>query len=950
MLRKVSSYWIILMLITTAFIIIPQNVTVDKPRISDSGQEAIHKGVAWLASQQNVDGSWGRYGAGSTGLVLTKLQEYAYEIGKSPFDEDFQYYENVTKGWEFIFSKDAQNNPYVVRKQLMYPQQHGTNYHNPDSNANGYGLSFTNSCYHTGICLMALEASGTPNRVNDGGLDFNGDNKPDTFFEIAQDTVDWIAYAQGDSGPSEGGWYYTYINNTGSSTDNSNSGYIVLGLAAGEEFGCTIPEWVKTELDLWIDVMQDPVDGDPNGYDGGSYYSPGGGSANSLRTANLIFEMTFYGDSPTTPRFVNATDYIERHWHNLSNYQGWGYERNPADYQTMFCLMKGLEYSGIDHIDLDNDFYPEHDWYNEFATVLISQQSEDGFWYGSGYGNTLILSTTWALIVIEKIIPPKPPEPFQFPPKAAAGGPYTCNEGSAILFNGSGTIDFNGDDLEYQWDFNGDGIWDTDWSNYSNATYAYGDDWIGMAFLKVREINTSKNYTSIDKALVTVKNVAPIVQSLPNITILENNSNLLYAIATDPGSDDLSFEWIWGGANISNNHSIHLNAPPNPDTYPSFQVNPMDIKDTIDCPIFYNGEYRVIIIVKDDDGDIGINYTLITVNKTYPEEIPEIKPPEKPTDELPNEPPIAILKADQISGAAPLRVFFNGIGYDTDGIIVSHNWDFGDDKTYSAEITFPKSTLDAKPFHKYSKPGIYNVTFTITDDDGATDEDTLTIEVTEKLQEVKTAFTISGYVYKFQTSKKIAHVNITTMDILEMTDYSGYYSITVPTGTYILNVSKNGYESTSTMVTVISDININFYLKPIERDTKEVESTFDYSYSWMWIIIFVIIIVLIITYSLVKKIKKYSKEKSPPEPVVDKFTSSSTSKPAPQTGSKALITPKIATPKTPTTPQTTISTTPKPTLPSPKATTPTPKPVIKPSPQDSPKLQVSQPITAPNQK
>jgi hypothetical protein len=430
-LKKFFKKWLILeiivLLITINFTIIPVNNDAESASSRDAIQDAISSGIGWLASQQNQDGSWGDYGypVAFTCFVVTKLQEYAYEIGYSPFEDDYIYHKNVINGWKYLFSTDSNKKPLYIKIQPLSLQKHGTIYNDPDTNSNGFGLDFGGS-YTTGISLMALEASGTPNRRNDGGIDFNGDSVPDTFFEIAQDVVDWIAFAQGDYGSGEGGWRYSYINNSASVGDNSVSGYMVLGLAAGEEFGCTIPEWVRERLNVWINNIQDPVDGDSNGYDGGSYYTSSSGSANMLRTGNLIFEMTFYGDSPTTERFENAIDYIERHWHDDQyTYQGWDYDQNISNYQAMFCLMKGLEYSGIDYIDLNTDSYPEHDWYNEFASVLIAQQENNGSWPKCRYSyDDKILSTCWALLTLEKVIPPDQRTRRPIPPIPDAGGPY----------------------------------------------------------------------------------------------------------------------------------------------------------------------------------------------------------------------------------------------------------------------------------------------------------------------------------------------------------------------------------------------------------------------------------------------------------------------------------------------------------------------------------------------
>src|SRR5437773_36536 len=50
---------------------------------------------------------------------------------------------------------------------------------------------------------------------------------------------------------------------------------------------------------------------------------------------------------------------------------------------------------------------------------------------------------------------------FNAPPTANPGGPYVVAEGSPISFNAGGSTDPEGKPLEFRWDFNGDGIWDT---------------------------------------------------------------------------------------------------------------------------------------------------------------------------------------------------------------------------------------------------------------------------------------------------------------------------------------------------------------------------------------------------------------------------------------------------------------------------------------------------------
>jgi len=446
---------------------------------------AITSGIAWLAGEQELSnpgdplyGSWRN--PAYTALVLIKLQDYAYENQKDPFETNMQepdYYKyatNVIAGWEYLFTQDTTDNGIFVRKQPIHLQYHLDKIYDtayidePDTNTNGYGIYLGNgketvdnpylgNLYLTGIFLTALVSSGDPTHENEGSINFDNTGGADTFGEIAQEVVDWIAFAQCDRGARQGGWAYTAIDNNAvdinnplNNPDNSVSGYVTQGLAAAKAitarpgakpFACTVPNWVKRELNWWIDYIQYDDTGSP--LDGGSLYGMLGDGypPNELRTGNLIFEMRFYGDNPdTSTRFKRALDFIERHWHatDLNDNPGWGYESDPngnhgsttypGNYQTMFCLMKGLQYYGIDLINTDNSGgTPDVSWFNQqypvwpyddFASVLVDQQyighnditgdgkDDFGCWRKDHYGDsTCILSTTWALLTLEKVVP-----------------------------------------------------------------------------------------------------------------------------------------------------------------------------------------------------------------------------------------------------------------------------------------------------------------------------------------------------------------------------------------------------------------------------------------------------------------------------------------------------------------------------------------------------------------
>ncbi|MGB3459267.1 MAG: hypothetical protein WBB08_08235 [Halobacteriota archaeon] len=366
-------------------------------------EDAISDGLNYLIPSQNADGSWGASDkAAVTGLVLLKLQDHARELRKDPYDNDptsptyYVYADNVIAGMNYMLSK-----AYVVPIGMQ------TNC-DPDSNGNGQGIVFkdpAHDTYTTGIALCALGVSNLARTYNIGGTDY-------TYAAIAQDAADWLAYAQVDAGTSQGGWYYTACDNCSSVADNSNSGYAALGLAYAESAGCTVPQCVKDELDIWINTIQDP-------FDGGSWYQPGWSWVNTLKTGNLLQQMALCGDTyPDSQRVLDAKHYLERHWQDANQDPGWGYSLAHPDTQAMFTIMKGLTNMGIDLIDTDGDGVQDNDWFNQepsvgedFASALVDTQNGDGSWSNCAWGGSE-LCTAWALLTLEKI-GGQPPDPWK---------------------------------------------------------------------------------------------------------------------------------------------------------------------------------------------------------------------------------------------------------------------------------------------------------------------------------------------------------------------------------------------------------------------------------------------------------------------------------------------------------------------------------------------------------
>jgi hypothetical protein len=425
MKRKVLTIRLALVVLIGSLLVVPLAGTAgaNGPPTPEEVRAAIEEGVAWLAQQQNADGSWPHFEGNVppcavTALAVKKLEHHAVDpkwgLGlPSPFDNAYSYKGNVEKGLTWLFDNCAHIMP-------IEPQPAG----DPDSDGDDIGVYFEfRRTYSTAIALMAIcEAVELDRVVGSGPL------AGWTYEQVARDTMDYLAFGQNDANWERGGWGY-YDNQDPGWSDNSNTGYVALGLGFAEAAppkGCrfTIPQFVKEELNIWIDYIQ-------NKTGAGWYTDPLGGSGythpeqwvNILKTGNLLQQMALVGDTATGGRVQNALGYMCRHWYDPNPDQGWsGGRGGTASYQATFTAMKGFTSLGIHEI-----CDPPIDWQADFETELLVEQNEDGSWPYTNWdrcqfppGNPAcppILSTTWALLTLQKVAPP-PNVPVDIKPQS----------------------------------------------------------------------------------------------------------------------------------------------------------------------------------------------------------------------------------------------------------------------------------------------------------------------------------------------------------------------------------------------------------------------------------------------------------------------------------------------------------------------------------------------------
>jgi PKD repeat protein len=234
--------------------------------------------------------------------------------------------------------------------------------------------------------------------------------------------------------------------------------------------------------------------------------------------------------------------------------------------------------------------------------------------------------------------------------------PYT---GETVTFNASSSYDPDGTIVSYFWDF-GDGTNGT--GEIINHTYA--DDGTYTVALTVTD-NDGLSDTAFDS--VTVLNRPPVASFTESAeTVL--TSDIIYFNASasyDPDGSIVSYFWDFGdGTNATGITVGHAYAD--------------------------DGNYTVTLTVTDDDGATDT----VTATKT-----------------ILNRPPVASFAESAETVYTGETIAFNASSsYDPDGSIVSYFWDFGDGTNATGTVVS----------HAYADDGVYTVTLTVTDDDGAT--------------------------------------------------------------------------------------------------------------------------------------------------------------------------------------------------------------------------------------
>ncbi|KPA18610.1 PKD domain-containing protein [Candidatus Magnetomorum sp. HK-1] len=157
-------------------------------------------------------------------------------------------------------------------------------------------------------------------------------------------------------------------------------------------------------------------------------------------------------------------------------------------------------------------------------TTIVRAQT-NGFWKSGGYGNES-LHTPWAIIMLS-------PSLFVQPPVADIGVDIIWRCGIEMEFDASKSmhIDASQNIVKYEWDWEGDGIWDTE-TTTPNATHTYPC----ASSPQLRAVSDNEGLTITMKLRVTDENGTSSIATR-KISLKESNEPLApYAKITHPGT------------------------------------------------------------------------------------------------------------------------------------------------------------------------------------------------------------------------------------------------------------------------------------------------------------------------------------------------------------------------------------------------------------------------------
>ena len=278
---------------------------------------------------------------------------------------------------------------------------------------------------------------------------------------------------------------------------------------------------------------------------------------------------------------------------------------------------------------------------------------------------------------------PITPIPINFPPVASfTATPNPVAVGDNTIFNGSASTDVDGDIAKYEWDLNGDGVFEVRSTVFSTANHRYTTPGTVAVKLRVTD-NQGKTGTTTRTLAVHAK---PIALLTADRAVPTAGETVTYRAtgSFDPNPGGFIREYLW---DLDGNGTFERST----------------------------GTVQFVSMVFPTAGQKKIALRVINRDFVFTDQPLLIRVNRRPT---------AVISATPNPAVVNQTVALSGAASTDDRTIVKYEWDLNGDGTYETNTAASPSSSTM-----FAALGQVKVGLQVTDDDGAADQSVATITV-----------------------------------------------------------------------------------------------------------------------------------------------------------------------------------------------------------------------------
>jgi hypothetical protein len=357
------------------------NATGAMAATEDQKQQAIQDGLANLYDNQQPGGYWsyGGYEPAATGAAVLAFVSQTGLWG----DHETEYQAAVDAAVSYLLQ--------AATKITVSTRNDGVNIcpgGSAECPAVFWNAANNEDSYTTGLIMPGLMVYAA-GKADEAATE-SGPLAGMTWGEIAQANINLWAASQStaNQGNRQGGWRYI-LGAGGYDSDMSTTQWGIISLIYAEALGATTPPIVRTDLEEWLAVAQDPISG-------AGCYQPGVAPCNHSDTGGLLLGLKFIGKDSDDSAVEAALEFLNGNWIELANNRWYGNFGHPY---AMWSVYKGLEVNiGLDDTtsitnllstcgapgDLPGDPPGSKpcNWWEDYNESLVDAQNADGGWSG----------------------------------------------------------------------------------------------------------------------------------------------------------------------------------------------------------------------------------------------------------------------------------------------------------------------------------------------------------------------------------------------------------------------------------------------------------------------------------------------------------------------------------------------------------------------------------------